>query len=603
MRRWPAVTAVVVAAMAGIGALFWSGYQQPANSGEPAAAADPPRPNVIVFLVDTLRADHLGVYGYDRDTSPVLDRWASGSTVFDNTYAPSSWTKPSMVTLFSGLDAISHGAEDRLDRIPADVPLLAERLKALGYSTFGAVTNPNVLAHWGFDRGFDVYRDLDSAGNGTPANRVTEFVEEHLDRLEQSQPFFLYLHVVDPHFPYQPPPPFDSRFPRSRAVPANMSVGRYDGEIAFVDAQFGRITELLGQRGLNDRSMTIFTSDHGEELWERGRLGHGSTLYEEVVRVPLLIRFPQGRFAGIRVAARTSLTDVFPTVLHALGESPGERLDGRDLAPLIQGSVTDTAERDLFLSLRTSGQGGHRVRGVLSGPFKYLKRTRPEANEALFDLVRDPTESKDISADEQPLQARLAKSLNAHLAQRSSGVQLRIVNAAAGEPQRAEALIQTSGDFTEVMGIRLEQGDGFDLLEDRRQLRLSWRLENRYQELNRGKRLVPDEDGIRFQVTPPDARIVVQQLEIGEAGEARLRVGDGEQAQAVPFAFHASDDAWRIRDIDDLLADAGATSGDDKPGVFLGVIRPPAASAAKPSRELLERLRSLGYLGGDDDAQ
>ncbi|MCB1786774.1 MAG: hypothetical protein KDJ33_11020, partial [Gammaproteobacteria bacterium] len=139
--------------------------------------------------------------------------------------------------------------------------------------------------------------------------------------------------------------------------------------------------------------------------------------------------------------------------------------------------------------------------------------------------------------------------------------------------------------------------------EDRRQLRLSWRLENRYQELNRGKRLVPDEDGIRFQVTPPDARIVVQQLEIGEAGEARLRVGDGEQAQAVPFAFQASDDAWRIRDIDDLLADAGATSGDDRPGVFLGVIRPPAANAAKPSRELLERLRSLGYLGGDDDAQ
>ena len=586
--------------MLGVAVLFRSEYQQPADAGKLSAAADLPRPNVIVYLVDTLRADHLGVYGYDRDTSPVLDRWARGSTVFDNTYAPSSWTKPSMVTLFSGLDAVSHGAEDRLDIIPADVLLLAERLQALGYSTFGAVTNPNVLPHWGFDRGFDIYRDLDSAGNGTPASRVTEFVEEHLDQLAHSQPFFLYLHVIDPHFPYQPPPPFDTRFPRSRTFPANMSIGRYDGEIAFVDAQFGRIVDLLEQRGLNDRSMTIFTSDHGEELWEHGRLGHGSTLYEEVMRVPLLIRFPKGRFAGIRVAARASLADVYPTVLRVLGELPGEGLDGRDLAPMIRGSVTDTAERDLFLSLRTSGENGHRVRGVLSGRFKYLRRTRPEANEALFDLVRDPAESKDISADEKPLQKRLAASLNAHLAQRSNGIQLRIVNAAAGDPQQAEVLIETSGQFSDVVGIRMEQGDGFDLAEDRRQLRLSWRLENRFQQNSRGQRLVPDEDGVRFQVEPADARVVVRQLRLGDADGAMLRVGAGRQGQAVPFEFHAGDEAWRIRDIDDLLVDSDATSSVEIARAYLGVIRAPAANATKPSRELLERLRSLGYLGGDD---
>ncbi|MCB1761461.1 MAG: hypothetical protein KDI68_16950, partial [Gammaproteobacteria bacterium] len=280
---------------------------------------------------------------------------------------------------------------------------------------------------------------------------------------------------------------------------------------------------------------------------------------------------------------------------------PGEGLDGHDLAAVMEGGATDTEERELFLSLRTSGQNGHRVRGVLSGPFKYLKRTSPEVNEALFDLLQDPTESKDISAQEQPLHARLAASLHAHLAQRSSGVQLRIVNAAADEPQRAEVLIETSGQFSDVVGIRLEQGDGFELAEDRRQLRLSWWLENQHQELNRGKRLVPDEDGIRFQVAPADARIVVQQLEIGEAGGARLRVGDGERA--TPFAFDAGDDAWRIRDIDDLLADTGATSSDGKAMAFLGVIKAPAANVAKPSRELLERLRSLGYLGGDDDAR
>ena len=295
------------------------------------AAAGQPRPNIVIYLVDTLRADHLGVYGYGRDTSPVLDRWAQGGVVFEQAYAPSSWTKPSMVSLFSGLDPISHGVEDRLDVIPENVQLLAERLKGLGYSTFGAVTNPNVLPQWGFGRGFDEYADLDSNGHGTPADKVSDYVAQKIEELSQNQPFLLYLHVIDPHFPYQPPPPYDTRFPRSRAVPVNMSMSQYDGEVAFVDSQFGRLLDLLGEHGLDDDTLTIFAADHGEEFWEHGALGHGGTLFEEVVRVPLVIRFPQGRHAGTRVDTRVTLSDLFPTMLGLLGESLPSRLDRKSV--------------------------------------------------------------------------------------------------------------------------------------------------------------------------------------------------------------------------------------------------------------------------------
>lgn len=556
------------------------------------------RPNIIVYLVDTLRADHLGVYGYRRDTSPVLDKWAESSVVFEHAYAPSSWTKPSMVTLFSGLDPVSHGVEDRLDVIPADIHLLAERLKALGYSTMGAVTNPNVLPQWGFDQGFDVYQDLDSAGQGTRADAITNFVTKQIDQLAGKQPFFLYLHVMDPHFPYQPPPPYDTRFPRSRAFPANMSVSRYDGEIAFVDQEFGKLLELLSGHALDTTTMTVFTSDHGEELWDHGGFGHGGNLFEEVVRIPLVIRFPTAQHAGARISHRASLEDVVPTVMRVVNDSSPEGLDGHDLTELLQENQPDWVDREMLLSLRTSGPNSHLVRGLLKGTHKYLRRTRPGTEESLYDIERDPAESKNLASELTDLRLDLAASLDTQLAKRSSGVHFRLVNNGRGDPVDAEALLQTTGRFSGVSGVRLEPNDRFKLSEDGKQLTLNWRLANRKQITSRQPRLVPDEDGIILQVDPPDAHVTVQQLRLADKREIPLRAGPGRTPEILPFVFQATDNAWRIRDVGELLAEAGSSTRGSTPEGYLGVLSVSVQKTAELSKELLERLRSLGYFGG-----
>ena len=562
VRRWLGIAVALLIAVLAAASLRWE-----ASSGVSAAAAPGERrPNVIIYLVDTLRPDHLGVYGYDRDTSPMLDRWAQGSVVFEQAYAPTSWTKPSMVTLFSGLDPVRHGVEDRFDVIPADVGLLAEHLKSLGYSTFGAVTNPYVLPKWGFGRGFDDYDDLGAAGHRTRADSVSDHVEERIEALARSQPFLLYLHVIDPHWPYEPPPPFDTRFPRLPIVPARDSVGAYDGEVAFVDSQFGRITELLGSHGLDADTMTVFVADHGEELWDHGRLGHGSTLFEEVVRVPLVIRFPKGLHAGARVGARATLSDLFPTILSVIGDSPPTGLDGHDLTQLLQETEPDWAKRDVLLSLRTSGQNSHVVRGVLNGPHKYLRRTRPDAEESLYDLAQDPAEYEDLTNDRADIHRRLAASLDAHLARRSSGIHLRILNHAAGDAVGAEVQLQTTGRFTGVSGVRLEPGDRLEVSEQGQRLHLNLRLVNRHQQLS-------------------------------------LHAGFGRGETKVPFAFEATDSSWRIRDVGELLADAGSAAGDSPPKAYLGVVRAPAQRTEKLPKELLERLRSLGYLGGSEDVE
>ena len=584
MRRWLVIGCGLIVVLSAAG--LW--YRAPT----PAAR----QPNVIIYLVDTLRADHLGVYGYDRDTSPMLDRWAEQSVIFDRAYAPCSWTKPSVVSLLSGRDTVSHGVEDRLDVIPPGVQLLSEQLKSSGYATFAAVTNPQVLPQWGFDQGFDVYDDLDSAGHGTRADAVSDYVLEKVGELVQSQPFFLYVHVIDPHAPYDPPAPFDTRFPKSPALPAHMSIGHYDGEIAFVDSQFGRVIKALTTHGLDSNTLTIFVADHGEELLDHGNFGHGGTLFEEVVRVPLVIRFPAGAYAGTRIDAHVSLTDVVPTVLSVLGRSPPANVDGQDLTQLLNGNEPPWEKRELFLSLRTTGAQSHIVRGVLNDAHKYLRRLRPAASESLYDLGKDPAEADNLAAERTDIKKRLANKLDAYLARKSSGIHLRILNDFASGSVECEARLRTTGRFVDVTGVRLEGDDHFELSGDGQRLRFACQLENRNQITRAGPRMVPDEDGLIFLVNPPDASISVERLRLAEGRDLPLRAGTNRRLEAPPFTFEATDPAWSIRDVGELLGDAGSAPEGATVGAYLGVIQTPAKRDKIPE-ELTDRLRCLGYIG------
>jgi hypothetical protein len=291
-------------------------------------------------------------------------------------------------------------------------------------------------------------------------------------------------------------------------------------------------------------------------------------------------------------------------MLGLLGESLPSRLDGADLNALLHEGEPDWVDRDLLLSLRTSGQNSHLLRGVLRGPHKYLRRTRPEAAELLFDIERDPAESTNLAAKQAEARADLAASLDAHLGKRSSGVHLRIVSEAAGDAVGAEVQLRTTGRFTGVSGVRLEPGDRLEVSEQGQRLHLNLRLVNRHQQLSTGNpRLVPDEDGVVFQVSPPNARIVVERLRLDRDQELSLHAGVGRGETKVPFAFEATDSAWRIRDVGELLAGAGRAADDSSPKAYVGVIRAPAQRTEQLPRELLERLRSLGYLGGSEDVE
>ncbi|MBI4557045.1 MAG: sulfatase, partial [Candidatus Hydrogenedentes bacterium] len=221
------------------------------------------RPNVLVFLVDTLRPDHLGSYGYHRNTSPNLDAFARDAVRFTHMVSQSSWTRPAVASLFTGAYPSVHGARDRADVIHGDIPTLAEALRDAGYEGHGYVSNPNVLPVWGFSRGFSRYVNATAkAGKHANDGLVVDAAIAGL-RNVMGRPWYLYVHTVGPHAPYEPPAPYERRFVTSSELGGKEEIERrrtidlYDGEIAFTDAQFGRLVDELKRQGTYNNSLII----------------------------------------------------------------------------------------------------------------------------------------------------------------------------------------------------------------------------------------------------------------------------------------------------------------------------------------------------------
>ena len=303
---------------------------------------------MLLVSIDTLRADRLGCYGYGRDTSPALDRFAAERAVrFANAVAESSWTIPSHVTLLSGLHPRSHGVT-RPGLAPAsDVPLLAERLAEAGYYTF-AVTGGGWLAEeQGFARGFASFHATEE-----PFARALETARDYVRHRARRGPWFAFLHTYDVHCPYDPPEPWFSMFesPEAEALEVAGRCGnpdfnelglsaaqeryladRYDGGVRRTDDALGAFLAFLADEGLLSNTVVVITSDHGEELGEHGRIGHEETVFAEALRVPLLVAGP-GVHPGVSHDP-VGLTDVVPSVLELLGLAPAPELDGVSFAP------------------------------------------------------------------------------------------------------------------------------------------------------------------------------------------------------------------------------------------------------------------------------
>lgn len=409
----------------------------------PKSAAPQPapaeRPNVLLYLIDTLRADRVGAYGSPHGLTPRIDALARQGTVFERTTAASSWTRPATATIFSGLAPQVHGAT-RLDRrLPKTVRTLAEVLQEAGYRTGGFSANAHVTAATGFDQGFDRFEFLPEVVSADLlAARARAWLDESAAPPaggKTAAPYFLYLHAIDPHAPYEPPEDLRRRFaprapagagrlpaiqeayraldrkrPDARAMLAELSA-LYDADVASVDRSFGTLLDELDRRGDLAQTLVVVISDHGEEFGEHGGLGHGRTLYSEVLDVPWIVRLP-GQTTGRRVATPAAHLDVMPTILAALGLSAGAGLRGVDRLAL------ETREGPRFSHLDYEGrQGG----SVELGNWHLIEPWSRKFSRAgkLFDLAADREEVRDLAA-ENPVRAGYLRSLlrAEHLAER-----------------------------------------------------------------------------------------------------------------------------------------------------------------------------------------
>lgn len=388
-----------------------------------ASRTGPPPRGIVLIVIDTLRADHLGAYGSSRGLTPELDALAERSWVFENAIATSSWTRSSVASILTGCYPTSIDVLGREDAIADEVQTLAELLGAAGYRSWGITTNGNAGERHGFQQGFDEFLVPEPRVSYPddfpmiPAEAVTELALEKLAARDPDAPFFLFLHYTDPHDPYlphpeliegpEPPGRFDGsrrdlkeldRLPSDQRTEDDMARIRhlYAGEVRYCDLWLGRLFDGIEELGLDDGLLTIVTADHGEGLWDHGRRDHGRDLYQETVRVPLIVHLPGKSSASAgRVEETVSLADIVPTVLASCGVASGAGVQGRDLYPLLEARDRGPAFASVYSEMTVNNVDAH---AVWMGPFKAIRDRTPDEPEEeterwqLFDLSRDGAE-------------------------------------------------------------------------------------------------------------------------------------------------------------------------------------------------------------------
>ncbi|MCC6697019.1 MAG: sulfatase [Candidatus Hydrogenedentes bacterium] len=360
-------------------------------------------PNILIVLIDTLRPDHLGCYGYARDTSPHIDALAAEGVRLTKMISQSSWTRPAVASLFTSTYPSVHGAVDRADILPEEMITLPEILQGAGYETAGFMTNLNCLPMWGFGAGFQSFVEIDAnAVSGTKDQRAADAVIEAL-RAAARQPWFYYVHFFGPHTPYDPPVPFNTRFLSQEsqgdaaAAEDARQIALYDGAIAFSDEQFGRIAAALKDLGMYEDTLIIVVADHGEALGDHGGWGHGTTLYDEQIRIPFVVKLPRGQTSiGVRDGL-AELIDVAPTVLDFAGLPAPEAFQGRSLRDMLNGAPAQ--DRPAFSSLLLADNNLYSARDPR---WKYIFDVTAQ-RPAWFDTWADPAELRPLKQGPLPV--------------------------------------------------------------------------------------------------------------------------------------------------------------------------------------------------------
>ncbi len=420
--------------------------------------ATPPRaaaPNVFIISVDTLRADHLGCYGYPRATSPVIDRLAVEGVLFERVFAPVPRTTPSLASMMTGLYPRAHGLMTLVHTLAPERITLAEVLAARGYAT-AAFVPPNVAANSGLNQGFATYSVHEGKTELDPAMRAEGIASAAAAWAEahRGAPMFVWLHLLDPHFRYRPPAPYDGQFDpaftgtfdlydrldrgevskgqvffQNDLTPRQLehAVALYDGEIRYTDTAIGQYLDRLRAAGLLDGAVVVLTADHGESLGEHGYFfEHGEYLYDGTLRIPLILKLPGSNAAGRRVRGKAMIQDIMPTVLAAVGVTDLPRTTARDLRPFVDGAdgephpvaFAETCRRFFPENPRRyiDGIPGH-WKSVREGKWKLIEIPKPDQNlYELYDIDADPGETRDLHATERATAERLTALLHQWLA-------------------------------------------------------------------------------------------------------------------------------------------------------------------------------------------
>ena len=435
------------------------GPPRTSNTGASAATKRPQ--GVILIQADTLRRDHLDLYGYDRETAPMLRTLAAEGTVFKNYTTQATWTKVSTPTLMTSLYPSTHGVTDFFDRLPASAGTLAESYRAAGYATvsYSSVAFTGQLT--GLHKGFEELHEDASVSNPLSSKTSREFVDRLADWLaaHRDTPFFAFLHIFDPHDPYEPSAPYNTLWanPGKReeherqakevrkfikdpilrlfGMPTRDDLLKagfdpdgyvrhdadwYDGSIRAMDVEIARLVERLRSLGLDDNTLLVFLSDHGEEFHDHGRMFHGQTVYGELTQTPLVVRWPTGLSKGRVVDEVVQTIDVFPTLLELCDIAVPTSIQGQSLVPLLTGQQRWKTRPAISEKAKTKAAGAPppldtESFAIVDGGWKLIHNTdRPSGAPEfeLYDFVKDPLDRHDVASEHPDVVARLGKALD-----------------------------------------------------------------------------------------------------------------------------------------------------------------------------------------------
>lgn len=401
--------------------------------------------NYILITVDTLRADRLHCYGFDSIETPTIDRFASHGIKFETCIAQTPLTLPSHTSIFTGTLPLYNGVRDNgAFLVPPELVTLTELFKEKGYHTSAFVAAYVLDSKWGLDQGFDTYFDnfdlsrfqkVSLASVQRPANEVMDEALAWLEKKKEEK-FFTWIHLYDPHTPYEPPPPFDKKY-QNRP---------YLGEIAFTDSQLDRLWKFLEENNLLDKSFVVFASDHGESLGEHRESTHGFFVYQEAIHVPLIFITPFERYQGLASSQIVSLIDIMPTVLEMAEIPVPSQIQGKSLLPIFfepRKSAKTIAYAETFYP--RFHYGWSELKCIQNERYKLI--LAPDAE--LYDLLEDPDEKKNLASSQRKIYKQLKAEAEDFIAKHSENALEMDYHKIDEETREKLAALGYIGSFTD----------------------------------------------------------------------------------------------------------------------------------------------------------